>query len=255
MQHASPPPRERPWLAISNDQLGDLRRDWSGCSTRSCQHPGALLVAPRFAESGLDDDDIPWPNPRLVVPSGRRKAHLHAPMHARRLARLSVSVGVVVALTQMGSAIHVGQQARAASSTRPGCRGRSTSTSRPTRRGSRGRRGCSHRRSCRSFAAGTWTRSAGPTASSSTRPGRPGASSVTGVAGEVLHPPVRTAFFTPSDAPRTHVLVVARLVPHKVVDVVLEAFRGLDRTLVVAGGGPELERLGRAPPNVRLRGG
>jgi glycosyltransferase involved in cell wall biosynthesis len=69
----------------------------------------------------------------------------------------------------------------------------------------------------------------------------------------VLHPPVRTDFFTPAPAPRRHFLVVARLVPHKRVDVAVEAFRGIDHELVVAGGGPCLDALrASAPPNVRF---
>jgi glycosyltransferase involved in cell wall biosynthesis len=72
---------------------------------------------------------------------------------------------------------------------------------------------------------------------------------------EVIYPPVRTAFFTPADRPRNHYLVVSRLRPHKRVDVVIDAFRELGHPLVVAGGGPWLDRLRRdAPPNVRFTG-
>jgi glycosyltransferase involved in cell wall biosynthesis len=72
---------------------------------------------------------------------------------------------------------------------------------------------------------------------------------------DVVHPPVRTDFFTPAPAPRRHFLVVARLVGFKRVDLVLDAFRGLDYELVVAGGGPLLAKLRRAaPPNVRFAG-
>jgi glycosyltransferase involved in cell wall biosynthesis len=72
---------------------------------------------------------------------------------------------------------------------------------------------------------------------------------------EVVHPPVRTHFFTPAAAPRRHFLVVARVVTYKRVDVVIDAFRGLEADLVVAGDGPQLEDLRRtAPPNVRFVG-
>ena len=72
---------------------------------------------------------------------------------------------------------------------------------------------------------------------------------------EVLHPPVRTDFFTPASDSRRHFLVVARLVPHKRVDVVVEAFRGLEHELVVVGGGPHLQALrASASPNVRFTG-
>lgn len=74
-------------------------------------------------------------------------------------------------------------------------------------------------------------------------------------AADVVHPPVRTRFFTPGSADRRAFLVVARLVSFKRVDVVIDAFRGLDQELVVAGGGPALTALRRgAPPNVRFVG-
>lgn len=74
---------------------------------------------------------------------------------------------------------------------------------------------------------------------------------------EVLYPPVRTDFFTPGPAADEggHFLFVARLNSHKRIDLVVEAFRQLDEELVVAGGGPSLERLRAiAPPNVTFVG-
>jgi glycosyltransferase involved in cell wall biosynthesis len=73
---------------------------------------------------------------------------------------------------------------------------------------------------------------------------------------EVVHPPVRTEFFTPGSGPRTHALAVGRLVPQKQFDLLLEAFRELPgERLVIAGWGPWLGRLKRmAPPNVRFAG-
>jgi glycosyltransferase involved in cell wall biosynthesis len=72
---------------------------------------------------------------------------------------------------------------------------------------------------------------------------------------EVLHPPVRTEFFTPARRERRHLLFVARLVPHKRLEDVIEASRSLGDELVVAGHGPQLELLPRvAPPNVRFTG-
>jgi glycosyltransferase involved in cell wall biosynthesis len=50
-------------------------------------------------------------------------------------------------------------------------------------------------------------------------------------------------------------LCVSRLLPYKNVDAIVDAFRGLDDRLVVAGVGPEERRLrAKAPPNVRLVG-
>ncbi len=72
---------------------------------------------------------------------------------------------------------------------------------------------------------------------------------------DVVHPPVRTHFFTPGSSGRRGFLVVARLVSFKRVDMVIEAFRGLEEELVVAGGGPALAELRRtAPANVRFVG-
>ena len=73
--------------------------------------------------------------------------------------------------------------------------------------------------------------------------------------GEVLHPPVRTDFFTPAGSERRHLLFVARLVPHKRPEAVIEAFRSLRDELVVVGDGPLLQRLREAAPrNVRFTG-
>jgi glycosyltransferase involved in cell wall biosynthesis len=78
---------------------------------------------------------------------------------------------------------------------------------------------------------------------------------VHGRAADVVHPPVRTHFFTPGPAERRAFLMVARLVSFKGVHMVIEAFRGLGEELVVAGAGPALTELRRtAPANVRLVG-
>ena len=60
----------------------------------------------------------------------------------------------------------------------------------------------------------------------------------------VLHPPVDTAFFTPSGAaPEAYFLVVSALVPYKRVDVAILAAKRLGVPLKVVGTGPELGRL------------
>jgi glycosyltransferase involved in cell wall biosynthesis len=72
---------------------------------------------------------------------------------------------------------------------------------------------------------------------------------------EVVYPPVGTDFFTPAPVRREHFLVVGRLVPDKRIELALEAFRGLDERLVVAGSGRWLSRLtARAPANARFTG-
>jgi glycosyltransferase involved in cell wall biosynthesis len=77
-----------------------------------------------------------------------------------------------------------------------------------------------------------------------------------GVTAEVIPPPARTGFFTPAPRPRSHFLAVARIGVQKRIDRLLAAFRLLpEERLVVAGSGPELERLrAAAPPNVELVG-
>jgi glycosyltransferase involved in cell wall biosynthesis len=82
-----------------------------------------------------------------------------------------------------------------------------------------------------------------------------GLSRVSGRPVAVVYPPVRTSFFTPAPRERTHFLAVSRLMRHKRLDVIVEAFRGLGARLVVAGGGPELERMrAEAPRNVHFAG-
>lgn len=72
----------------------------------------------------------------------------------------------------------------------------------------------------------------------------------------VIYPPVRLPT-TPVDAPRgSHFLAASRLVPYKNMDVVVGAFRHLpDLKLIVAGDGPEAQRLrALAGPNVSFAG-
>jgi glycosyltransferase involved in cell wall biosynthesis len=79
-----------------------------------------------------------------------------------------------------------------------------------------------------------------------------------GVDSEVVMPPVDCSRFVPSPEPGhdDFFLFCGRLVePYKRPTLTVEAFRGLSQRLVIAGGGPELERLRRiAPPNVEFRG-
>jgi glycosyltransferase involved in cell wall biosynthesis len=79
-----------------------------------------------------------------------------------------------------------------------------------------------------------------------------------GVEAEVIYPPVATAAYeaaagaTPKGE---HYLIFGRVVPYKRVDLAIEAFRGLDLSLTVAGSGRQMEELQRtAPPNVTFAG-
>ncbi len=70
---------------------------------------------------------------------------------------------------------------------------------------------------------------------------------------EVVHPPVRTDYFTPGDGDRNGFLFVGRLVSYKRADLVVEAFSSLPHQLTVVGSGHQLESLRqRATPNVRF---
>ncbi|PYS37573.1 MAG: glycosyltransferase family 4 protein [Acidobacteria bacterium] len=61
---------------------------------------------------------------------------------------------------------------------------------------------------------------------------------------EVIPPPVETTFFSPSAIEREDFYLAAgALVPYKRLDLIVEAFKRLDRRLVIAGGGSELDRL------------
>ena len=73
----------------------------------------------------------------------------------------------------------------------------------------------------------------------------------------VIYPPVQVPLAPPPARPREDFFLTAsRLVPYKNVHAVVEAFRALpDQRLVVAGEGPELERLrAAAGPNVTFAG-
>ena len=71
----------------------------------------------------------------------------------------------------------------------------------------------------------------------------------------VVHPPVETGRFSPGPV-GDYYLVLSELMPHKRIDLAVEAFRRLPgRRLVVAGDGPEMRRLRRmAGPSVTFAG-
>lgn len=60
----------------------------------------------------------------------------------------------------------------------------------------------------------------------------------------VVHPPVATDRFTKrSESPRTHYLAAARQTPYKRIDLAVKAATSLSLPLLVAGSGPEHEKL------------
>ena len=70
----------------------------------------------------------------------------------------------------------------------------------------------------------------------------------------VVHPPVDTSRFS-AGAVGEHYLVLSELMPHKRIDLAVEAFNDLRRPLVVVGDGPDMRRLRRlAGPTVSFTG-
>jgi glycosyltransferase involved in cell wall biosynthesis len=76
-----------------------------------------------------------------------------------------------------------------------------------------------------------------------------------GRSAQVIHPPVRTDFFTPGGERGDEFLYVGRLVSYKRPDLVVEAFAELPHRLLVVGDGHLAAKLrARATPNVRFLG-
>jgi glycosyltransferase involved in cell wall biosynthesis len=72
---------------------------------------------------------------------------------------------------------------------------------------------------------------------------------------DVLYPPADLPAFRPLSPRGEEYVTVSRLVAHKRIDLIVDAFNRLGLPLAVIGEGPELERLRRAAaPNVRLLG-
>lgn len=71
----------------------------------------------------------------------------------------------------------------------------------------------------------------------------------------VIYPPVDTQRFSPQDSREDFYLTISRLVAHKKVDLLVEAFSRLGYPFLIIGEGPEYKRLQKlAAPNVKLLG-
>jgi glycosyltransferase involved in cell wall biosynthesis len=71
----------------------------------------------------------------------------------------------------------------------------------------------------------------------------------------VVHPPVDIESFQPAPQREDYFVIAGALVPYKRVDLALEAFRSLDRRLIVVGDGTDYRRLQRlAPRNATFTG-
>jgi glycosyltransferase involved in cell wall biosynthesis len=70
----------------------------------------------------------------------------------------------------------------------------------------------------------------------------------------VVYPPVDVGRFQPA-TPGDHYMVLSELMPHKRIDIAVEAFSRLRLPLVIAGDGPDARRLRRlAGPTIRFTG-
>lgn len=71
----------------------------------------------------------------------------------------------------------------------------------------------------------------------------------------VIHPPVGTHVFYPvaGAEPKDYYLVISAFVPYKRVDLVIEAFNQLDRTLLIVGKGPLENEYQKIRRNTRIR--
>jgi glycosyltransferase involved in cell wall biosynthesis len=74
-------------------------------------------------------------------------------------------------------------------------------------------------------------------------------------AAPVIYPPVDVGRFKPAGQREEYYMTITRLVPHKRVDLIVQAFSQLNLPLVIVGDGPELPRLQQmATPNVHFPG-
>ena len=72
---------------------------------------------------------------------------------------------------------------------------------------------------------------------------------------QVIYPPVEVERFTPNSGRAEYFVTLSRLVPHKRIDVVMEAFSRLNLPLKIIGDGPQRKKLQkRAAPNIEFLG-
>lgn len=227
--------------------------------TLADRFPDAPIVANYFSAMMRPDPvATPWAMDARLLPSGRRKRHFLGPLYARRLAAARMEPArVVVALAAGGWALGAsvppgGRLVCYCTGPPPALYGEAhlylRSEPAPLRPLMLAMLPALRAYYCRLMRRPDRlvTVSRGSAAA---------IARVYGRQAEILHPPVRTAFFTPAREPRGFFLTVARLVPQKRLDLLIEAFRGSDQRLVVAGRGPWLDHLrARAPANVSFAG-
>ena len=249
---------DRSPIVVVHDALGSVGGNERVLEAILVSHPEAELIAPVFGGGTDGALSWPWPNRTTIAFTAGRKRHALAPLYARRMARFRLgpaAVAVYVAHGGWSLGVRVPAGARRLVylagppsayyeerhlylpeyplALRPLFVAATPALRRANRR--------LVRRADRILTCSYWAAQ-----EVRARYGREA---------EVLYPPVDTGFLTPDGRERRHVLVVSRLVANKRVEVVLEAFRHLPERLVVAGCGPELERLRRlASPNVEFAG-
>jgi glycosyltransferase involved in cell wall biosynthesis len=252
------PPADGSGLAIITESVecGGTERVVQALADR---FPAASIVANHFTDLMRPDPNAtPWAMDARLLPSGRRKRHFLGPLYARRLAAAPVEAArVVLALPTGGWSLAApvppgGRLVCYATGPPPALYGEAhlylrsePAPVRPLMRAALPALRAYYRRLMQ-------------------RPDRLVAVSrgsaaaiarVYGRKAEVVHPPVRTEFFTAAAVPKRHFVAVARMVPQKKLDELVDAFRGLEETLVLAGRGPWLGQLrARAPSNVRFAG-
>jgi glycosyltransferase involved in cell wall biosynthesis len=211
-------------------------------------HPGARVLSPDFAESNVPDAERPQWLARVepFAVRGERRRPLWAPRYARRIARAPIdATDLVLSFSGHGWSLAATPPAGAPHVTYATGLPRSLYDE------------FGRYVSAEPFVMRPLLRAALPLlrADSARRARRPDRvltvsqasadafAAGYGIAAEVLHPPVRTDFFTPAPRARRHVLVVGRLVNHKRIDVAIEAARLAGLPVVVAGAGRRLEAL------------
>ncbi|MCG7929567.1 MAG: glycosyltransferase family 4 protein [Candidatus Thiodiazotropha lotti] len=73
---------------------------------------------------------------------------------------------------------------------------------------------------------------------------------------KVIHPPVNTNRFKPTELKKEHYFTVSRMVPYKRIDLIVNAFKKMpDKELIVIGDGPEFGKINKnLTPNIKLLG-
>lgn len=75
---------------------------------------------------------------------------------------------------------------------------------------------------------------------------------------KVIYPPVDTEYFTPGSCKKDYYLTASRMVPYKMISLIVEAFSKMqDKELIVIGDGPEMKKIlniARNCKNIRVLG-